>query len=236
MLKLNGIDAGYGKLGVLWDVSFNIDEGEFVALLGANGVGKTTTLRTIAGLIRPTKGEVWFMDRRIDGKPVQDITKSGISFVTDDGCLFSGMTVHENILMGAYIIRDRQKIKELLDMVLELFPVLAERKDQAVGTLSGGERKMVSIARGLMSGARLMLVDEPSLGLAPKLVLAVFETLKELTKRGMTILLVEQNVNATLKIVDRAYVVEHGRIVLEGSSKELRENPEIRKAYLGIEE
>ena len=235
MLKLNSINAGYGKLGVLWDISFNIDEGEFVALVGSNGAGKTTILRTISGLVNPTKGEIWFKDQRIDGKPVQDITKAGISFVTDDGCLFAGMTVYENILLGAYTLNDKQKIKRLLHHVLELFPVLAERKNQRVATLSGGERKMVAIARGLMSEAKLMLVDEPSLGLAPKLVSAVFETLRELTRRGMTILLVEQNVNTTLKIVDRGYVMEQGKIVLEGSSKELRENKEIKKSYLGIE-
>jgi branched-chain amino acid transport system ATP-binding protein len=234
MLKLCSINAGYGKLGVLWDISFNVGEGEFVALVGPNGAGKTTTLRTIAGLIKPTKGEIWFMDQRIDGKPVQTITKSGISFVTDDGCLFSGMTVYENILLGAYTINDKQKIKRLLHYVLELFPALVERKDQKVATLSGGERRMVAIARGLMSESKLMLVDEPSLGLAPKLVLAVFETLRELTKRGLAVLLVEQNVNTTLKMVDRGYVIEHGKIVLEGSSKELRENKEIKKSYLGI--
>ncbi|HWQ40740.1 MAG TPA: ABC transporter ATP-binding protein [Desulfosporosinus sp.] len=235
MLKLSSIDAGYGKLGVLRDVSLDVKKGEFVALVGPNGVGKTTTLRTIAGLIKPTKGEILFMGQRIEGTPVQKITKLGISFVTDDGCLFSGMTVHENLLLGAYIIHDKAKVKRLLKVVLELFPRLAERKTQIVGTLSGGERKMVAIARGLMSDPKLMLVDEPSLGLAPKLVLAVFESLKELTKRGVTILLVEQNVNTTLKIVDRGYVIEQGHIMLEGSSKELGENEYIRKSYLGIE-
>lgn len=234
MLKLNNINAGYGKLGVLWNISLNVQKGEFVALVGPNGVGKTTTLKTIAGLIKPAKGEIWFMDQRIDGKPVQKITKQGISFVTDDGCLFSGMTVQENLLLGAYIIKDKEKVKSLLREVLELFPRLGERRKQVVGTLSGGERKMLAIARGLMSNPKLMLVDEPSLGLAPKLVLAVFESLKELTKRGVTVLLVEQNVNTTLKIVDRGYVIEQGQIVLEGGSKELSENEHIRKSYLGI--
>lgn len=235
MLKLSNVNAGYGKLGVLRNISLDVSKGDFVALVGPNGVGKTTTLRTIAGLITPSKGEIIFMDQRIEGKPVQTITKLGISFVTDDGCLFSGMTVHENLLLGAYIINDKEKVKRLLKEVLELFPRLAERKNQTVGTLSGGERKMVAIARGLMSDPKLMLVDEPSLGLAPMLVLAVFESLKELTKRGVTVLLVEQNVNTTLKIVDRGYVIEQGQIVLEGSSKELRENEHIKKSYLGIE-
>lgn len=235
MLKLSCVNAGYGKLGVLWDVSLNVKKGEFVALVGPNGVGKTTILRTIAGLIKPTKGEIYFMDQRIEGKAVQNITKLGISFVTDDGCLFSGMTVYENLFLGAYIINDKETVKRLLQEVLELFPRLAERKNQTVGTLSGGERKMVAIARGLMSDPKLILVDEPSLGLAPKLVLAVFESLKELTKRGVTVLLVEQNVNTTLKIVDRGFVIEQGQIVLEGSSKDLRENEHIKKSYLGVE-
>lgn len=234
MLKLSKVNAGYGKLGVLWDISLSVNQGEFVALIGPNGVGKTTTLRTIAGLVKPTSGEILFMGQRIDEKQAQQITRLGISFVTDDGCLFSGMTVYENLLLGAYIIRDKEKVKALLKDVLELFPRLAERKKQIAGTLSGGERKMLAIARGLMSSPKLMLVDEPSLGLAPKLVLAVFETLKELTNRGVTVLLVEQNVNTTLKIVDRAYVLEQGQISLEGSSSELLENEHVRKSYLGI--
>ncbi|MFZ5945622.1 MAG: ABC transporter ATP-binding protein [Bacillota bacterium] len=234
MLKLSNIDAGYGKLGVLWDISLSVNQGEFVALIGPNGVGKTTTLRTIAGLVKPTAGEIAFMEKRIDQKPTQEITRLGISFITDDGCLFSGMTVYENLLLGAYSIRDKEKVKVLLKDVLELFPRLAERKKQFAGTLSGGERKMLAIARGLMSDPKLMLVDEPSLGLAPMLVLAVFETLKKLTTRGVTVLLVEQNVNTTLKFVDRAYVLEQGQIVLEGSSSKLSENEHVRKSYLGI--
>lgn len=235
MLELSNISAGYNKLGVLWNISFNVNKGEFVALIGPNGVGKTTTLRTIAGIVKPTNGEVRFLDQRIDGLPVHQVTKLGVSFVTDDGYLFSGMTVLENLYLGAYTIRDKEKVKVLLHDVFDLFPRLAERKRQFAGTLSGGERKMLAIARGLMSNPKLMLVDEPSLGLAPKLVMAVFETLKDLTIRGVTVLLVEQNVNTTLKIVDRGYVIEHGQIVQEGSGKELRENEHVRKSYLGIE-
>lgn len=234
MLKLNNVNSGYGKLQVLWDISFHVEPGEFVAIVGPNGVGKTTTLRTIAGLVKPTKGEIWFLDERIDGKPVQKLTKAGISFVTDDGNLFSDMTVKENLLLGAYTVKDKKQIHESLENVLELFPRLAERSSQRVGTLSGGERKMVAIARGLMSNPKLMLVDEPSLGLAPKIVLQVFETLKELTHRGVTVLLVEQNVNTTLKMVDRGYVIEQGQIILEGKSKDLREDEHIKKSYLGI--
>lgn len=234
MLKLINIQAGYGKLGVLWDVSFSVEKGEFVALVGPNGAGKTTTLRAISGIVKPTKGEIHFMGQRIDGLPVQEIMRRGISYITDDGCLFSGMTVRENLMLGSYIIKDKKKAEELLAGVLELFPRLSERAKQTAGTLSGGERKMLAIARGLMSDPKMMLVDEPSLGLAPKLVLAVFETMKELTRRGVTVLLVEQNVNTTLKIADRGYVIEHGQIVQQGSSQELRENEHIKKAYLGF--
>lgn len=234
MLKLSNINAGYGKLGVLWNVSLEVNEGKFVALLGPNGVGKTTVLRTISGIVTPTQGEIWFMGKKINGLPVHQITRLGISYVTDDGCLFSGMTVMENLLMGAYTINDKKKVKNLLEKVFELFPRLAERNKQFAGSMSGGERKMLAIARGLMLEPRLMLVDEPSLGLAPKLVLDVFKTLKQLTTVGVTVLLVEQNVNTTLKIVDSGYVLEQGSIVEEGSSQELRENDHIKKTYMGI--
>ena len=234
MLKLSNIYAGYGSIGVLWDVSLEVKEGEFMALLGPNGVGKTTTLRTISGIIAPSQGEISFMKKRINGLPVQHIIRMGISYVTDDGCLFSGMTVMENLLLGAYTIKDKNKVKDSLENVFELFPRLEERKKQLAGSMSGGERKMLAIARGLMPDPKLLLVDEPSLGLAPKLVVDVFNTLKELTARGVTVLLVEQNVNTTLKIVDRGYVLEQGSIVESGTSQELRESDHVRKAYLGI--
>lgn len=234
MLKLNNVNAGYGNIGVLWDVSLEVKAGEFIALLGPNGSGKTTTLRTISGIVTPSKGEICFLDKKINGLPVQQLTKMGISFVTDDGCLFSGMTVLENLMLGAYIINDKKKIEASLKDVFLLFPRLEERKKQVAGSMSGGERKMLAIARGLMSEPKLLLVDEPSLGLAPKLVLDVFNTLRELTTRGVTILLVEQNVNTTLKIVDRGYVLEQGSIVESGTSEELRSNEHIKKSYLGI--
>lgn len=234
MLTLNNIDAGYGKLTVLNDVSLNIQKGEFVALLGSNGAGKTTTLKTISGLVRPTQGEIQFLDKRIDQLSVQQITSLGISFITDDGCLFSGMTVKENLLMGSYLVRDKNRKQELFEKALTLFPRLGERIKQPAGTLSGGERKMLAIARGLMSDPKLMLIDEPSLGLAPLVVLSVFETLKGLTSTGVTILLVEQNVNTTLQIVDRGYVLEDGMIVSEGEANELLCSEHIQRAYLGI--
>lgn len=233
MLTLNNIDAGYGKLSVLSNVSMNIQKGEFVALLGSNGAGKTTTLRTISGLVRPTKGNIEFEGQRIDQLTVQQITGLGISFITDDGYLFSGMTVKENLMMGTYLVRDKVRKQELYENTLNLFPRLRERIKQAAGTLSGGERKMLAIARGLMSDPKLMLIDEPSLGLAPLIVLSVFETLKSLTTTGVTILLVEQNVNTTLQIVDRGYVLEDGAIVSEGLAKDLLCSEHIQRAYLG---
>lgn len=234
MLEVTNINSGYGHLQVLWDVSLNVSEGEFVALVGPNGAGKTTTLRTIAGLIELRAGGVKFMERQIGGTPAYQVSRMGISFVPEDLNLFTGMSVHENLLMGAYVIRDKKKVEDSLEFVFDLFPVLKERRNQLAGTLSGGERKMLGVARGLMSAPRLILVDEPSLGLAPMLVLDVFEALKELKQRGATILLVEQNVNTTLHITDRAYVLEQGKIVLEGKSQDLLENEHVKKAYLGI--
>jgi branched-chain amino acid transport system ATP-binding protein len=234
LLEVTNINSGYGHLQVLWDVSLNVSEGEFVALVGPNGAGKTTTLRTIAGLIELRAGEVKFMERQIGGTPAYEVSRMGISFVPEDLNLFTGMSVHENLLMGAYVIRDKKKVEDSLEFVFDLFPVLKERRSQLAGTLSGGERKMLGVARGLMSAPRLILVDEPSLGLAPMLVLDVFEALKELKQRGATILLVEQNVNTTLHITDRAYVLEQGKIALEGKSQDLLENEHVKKAYLGI--
>jgi len=234
VLEVKGLDSGYGFLQVVWDVSFHVSEGEFVALLGPNGAGKSTTLRTIAGLLSPMAGEIIFSGKPIGGLPAHKISQMGISFVSETLNLFTGMSVRENLLLGAYTVRDRQKQQDSLDFVFELFPRLKERANQLAGTLSGGERKMLAIARGLMSDPVLLLVDEPSLGLAPKLVLAVFDALETLRQRGVTILLVEQNVNTTLHITDRAYILEQGRIVLEGKSADLLENEHVRNAYLGL--
>ena len=234
MLKLENVDAGYGKLGILWDVSLEVKEGEFVALVGPNGAGKTTTLRAISNIITPTKGKITCDGKEITKLSVQEITKAGLSYITDDGALFSGMTVQQNLKMGAYSIRDKVQIQESYERVLQMFPRLKERLKQNAGTLSGGERKMLAIARGLMSNPKAMLIDEPSLGLAPNIVLQVLETLKQLTVNGVSILLVEQNVNTTLKVTDRAYVLEDGRVVLSGNSAELLASDHIQKAYLGI--
>lgn len=234
MLEVKSLGAGYSYLQVVWDISLNVVGGEFVALIGPNGAGKTTTLKTITGLLKPMQGEIRFLDRVTNELHTQEITRMGLSLVPEDTRLFAGMTVLDNLLLGAYILKDRKKIRDTLDFVLQLFPRLGERKNQLAGTLSGGERKMLAIGRGLMSKPKLLMVDEPSLGLAPKLVLAVFDALKQLRQEGVTILLVEQNAYTALEISDRAYVLEHGRVALEGDSKKLLENEYVRNAYLGI--
>lgn len=234
MLTINHLDASYGFLQILWGVSLEVAAGEFVALIGPNGAGKSTTLRTIAGLLAPKGGEILFKGQSIGGLPVHKVSRLGISYVSESLNLFTDMSVRENLLLGAYTVQDKQKQLAGLEFVFDLFPRLAERRNQLAGTMSGGERKMLAIARGMMSSPELMLVDEPSLGLAPYLVADVFNSLKRLQARGVTILLVEQRVNATLEITDRAYVLEHGRIVLEGPSHQLKTNEHVRKAYLGF--
>jgi branched-chain amino acid transport system ATP-binding protein len=234
LLEIKNIDAGYGFLQVLWDVNLHVEEGEFVALVGPNGAGKTTTLRTIAGLVDPKDGEIVFQGERLNGVPAHEICHRGISYISETLNLFTQMTVHENLLLGAFIIDDRDAQQKSLSFVYELFPRLEERQGQLAGTLSGGERKMLAIGRGIMSNPKLLLVDEPSLGLAPNLTVDVFNALETLRQTGVTILLVEQNVNTTLKITDRGYVLEQGSIVLEGDSKELLANQHVKEAYLGI--
>lgn len=234
MLELKNVNANYDFLQILWDVSLHVDEGEFVALVGPNGAGKTTTLRTIAGLLKPTGGDIMFQNRSLLTVPPHEIVHNGISFISESLNLFTDMSIRDNLLLGAYIIKDKQKILEVLDFVFELFPRLKERQGQLAGTLSGGERKMLAIARGIMSEPSMLLVDEPSLGLAPYLTVNVFNALKRLQETGVTILLVEQNVNTTLKITNRAYVLEQGQIVMEGNSTDLLKDDHIKTAYLGI--
>jgi branched-chain amino acid transport system ATP-binding protein len=234
LLEIKNINAGYGFLQVLWDVSLHVEEGEFVALVGPNGAGKTTTLRTIAGLVDPTQGDIVFKGQSMLEVPAHKIVHEGIAFISENLNLFTDMSVRDNLLLGAYIIRDKQQIEEKLNFVFELFPRLEERQGQLAGTLSGGERKMLAIGRGIMSEPSLLLVDEPSLGLAPNLTINVFRALEKLRQSGVTILLVEQNVNTTLKITDRAYVLEQGHIVMEGKSQELLQNDHVKSAYLGI--
>ena len=234
MLELKAVNTSYDFLQILWDVSLKVDDGEFVALVGPNGAGKTTTLRTVAGLLTPKSGEVLFKDKSVGHLPAHEVSRLGISYISEGLNLFTDMSVRENLLLGAYAVNDRKQELETLEFVYHLFPRLKEREKQLAGTMSGGERKMLAIARGMMSNPELLLVDEPSLGLAPHLTHDVFRALLELRNRGVTILLVEQNVNATLEITDRAYVLEHGRIAMEGPSEEMKANEHVRNAYLGI--
>lgn len=234
MLEIKKINAGYGFLQILWDVSLKVEKGEFVALLGPNGAGKTTTLKTIAGLVQPSSGDILLEGESIKDLPAHLICKDKISYISEKLNLFTAMTVEENLILGAYTIKDKEQKAKSLEFVYELFPRLEERKRQLAGTLSGGERKMLAIGRGIMSSPEVMLVDEPSLGLAPNLTMDVFNALQTLSERGVTILLVEQNVYTTLKITDRAYVLEQGKIVSEGKSSELLNEPHIKQAYLGI--
>lgn len=234
MLELKDLNSGYDFLQVLWDVSLKVDDGEFVALIGPNGAGKSTTLRTIAGIVQAKSGEVIFDGKPITGEPAHLVSRMGISYVSEALNLFTDMSVRENLLLGAYAVKEREVQLETLEYIFELFPRLEERRDQLTGTMSGGERKMTAIARGMMSNPTLMLVDEPSLGLQPNLTYDVFDALLKLRDQGVTILLVEQNVNATLDITDRAYILEQGRIVMEGPSKEVKADDHVRNAYLGI--
>jgi len=230
MLKIEGIDVYYGVIRALKEVSLTVNDGEIVTLIGANGAGKTTTLRTISGLIRPKKGTITFDGQDLTRMAPNEIAGLGILQVPEGRRVFSNLTVMENLLMGAYLRRD--DISRELDWVFSLFPRLKERQKQKAGTLSGGEQQMLAISRALMGKPRVILLDEPSLGLAPLLVLNIFETIKEINGQGVTILLVEQNAYMALQIAHRAYVIETGRVVTEGTGKELLNNDAVKKSLL----
>ena len=234
MLEVSNINTFYGKVQALWDVSLRIDEAEIVALVGANGAGKTTLLKTISGLLCSTSGRVEFLGNRIDGLAPHSITELGISHVPEGRKLFPVMSVRENLEMGAYPYHAWKRKEETLEQVYHVFPRLRDREGQLARTLSGGEQQMVALARGLMARPRLCMVDEPSSGLAPILVLELFQVIQSLREQGITVLLIEQNVRHTLEIADRAYVIENGRIVSEGKSSELLQSDHVRKAYLGL--
>ena len=234
MLKASGLDVFYGDVQVLWDVSFEVRQGEIVALIGANGSGKTTTLATLSSLLKPRKGTVEFEGQPIHTRAPHDMVTFGIAHVPEARRLFPEMSVRENLLLGALTPDAKRSRPEMLEKVYALFPRLKEREKQQAGTLSGGEQQMAAIGRGLMSKPRLLMLDEPSLGLSPLLVGEIFRVLGEVHQAGVTVLLVEQNVFKTLSVADRAYVLENGRIVLEGTGAELLANPHIRQAYLGI--
>ena len=234
MLEVSNIDTFYGRVQALWGVSLRIDEAEIVALIGANGAGKTTLLNTISGLLRPASGSVEFLGKRIDGLAPHTIVELGISHIPEGRKLFADMTVRENLEMGAYPYHAWKLKEETLEQVYQVFPSLKEREGQLARTLSGGEQQMLAMGRGLMLRPRLCMFDEPSYGLAPTLLLEVFQVIKSLREQGITILLIEQNVRHTLEIADRAYVLENGRIALEGEGKELLQEELVRKAYLGL--
>jgi len=232
MLSIAGLRAGYGKIEVLHDVALSIEQGQIVTLIGANGAGKTTLLKTISGLIRPAAGSIDFEGESIVRRPPHKIVARGLSHVPEGRAILKRMTVLDNLRMGAYVRSDSEVGRDI-DSVFVRFPVLAERRDQMAGTLSGGEQQMLAIGRALVARPRLLLLDEPSLGLAPKFVTRIFLTLRELKQEGKTILLVEQNARQALQVADRGYVMERGRIVLTGSGQELLNTPEVRQTYLG---
>jgi branched-chain amino acid transport system ATP-binding protein len=236
MLKLARIDVYYGNIQALWEVSLEVGEGELIAIVGSNGAGKSTILRTISGLIKPGKGSIQFGSTRVDCCSPDEIVRLGISMVPEGRELFPRMSVRENLELGAaYVERAYGQSAESLDRVYELFPLLRERSGQLAGTLSGGEQQMLAIGRALMSRPRLLMMDEPSLGVAPLVVKDIYKTIVNLKRRGLTILLVEQNARAALAVADRGYVLETGQIVLQGTARQLCDSPEVQRAYLGKE-
>lgn len=233
MLKINDINVYYGAIHAIKGISLEVNEGEIVTLIGANGAGKSTTLRTISGLLKPRTGSIEFEGKNIAGMAAQNIVKAGISQVPEGRRVFANMTVMENLDLGAFTRKDKAGIAQDLKMVFERFPRLEERKNQEAGTLSGGEQQMLAMGRALMSRPRLLLMDEPSMGLAPLLIKEIFSIIEDINKEGTTILLVEQNANMALSIANRAYVLETGRITLSGDAKELAASESVKKAYLG---
>jgi branched-chain amino acid transport system ATP-binding protein len=234
VLEVSNLNVFYGKSQALRDVSLKVGEGEIVALVGANGAGKTTLLNTVSGLLRPASGRVEFLSKRIDRLAPHKIVRLGICQIPEGRKLFSDMTVGENLEMGAYSAEAWKRKGKTLEQVYQVFPVLKERRKQSASKLSGGERQMVAIGRGLMSNPKLCMFDEPSYGLAPKLFSEVLEVIRRLREEGITIFLVEQNVRQTLETADRAYLLENGQIILEGKGKDLLQNEQVKTAYLGL--
>ncbi len=233
MLTLKNVSVSYGAIEALTGINLQVNQGEVVTLIGANGAGKTTTLRTITGLLEPRNGSVVYEGEDISGAPTHTLVSKGIAMSPEGRGVFANLSVRENLDMGAYIYNDKQRILKDMQHGFDIFPRLKEREKQKAGTLSGGEQQMLAMARAMMSRPRLLLLDEPSLGLAPLLVHTIFEAIDNIRAEGTTILLVEQNANAALHHSDRAYVLETGRIVMEGSSKELAADPKVKEAYLG---
>ena len=234
MLQISNIDVGYGDLPVLWDVSLEVDQGSVVAMVGPNGAGKTTTLKTVMGLLRPTKGSISFMGQDITKTPTHKIVNMGLCLVPEWRGTFSTLTVLENLELGAFPKAARPKKAESMKRVFEIFPILAERQSQKAGTLSGGQRQMLAIGRALMLQPKLLILDEPSLGLAPLIVDDIFEVIKQISTEGISILIVEQNVNLALEIAEYGYVIETGRIVQHDTGANLLSDERVRAAYMGI--
>ncbi|MCD6471585.1 ABC transporter ATP-binding protein [Candidatus Aerophobetes bacterium] len=234
MLKVDKIEVKYGGMPVIHEVSFEINEGELVSMVGANGAGKTTILKTIEGRLHPTKGKIEFENEDISKSSTSDAVRRGITYIPQERRIFTPLSVEENLRLGAYSLKDKEKIEENLEYVYKLFPILKERRKQKGGTFSGGEQQMLAIARGLMASPKLLMLDEPSLGLMPKLVTEVLEVVKKLSEEGHTILLVEQNVREALELADRAYVLQTGRTIQEGTGEELLQSDIVKKAFLGI--
>ena len=234
MLEVSGIDVFYGDLQVLWDVSFEVRDREILVLVGANGAGKSTTLKTISGLLKPRKGSITFDGVRLDTLSPDKVIGNGVVHVPEARRLFREMSVEENLVMGSLSPEARKKRAQTMEWVYELFPRMKERRKQPAGTLSGGEQQMCAIGRGLMALPKILMFDEPSLGLSPILVQDIFGIVKRINKEGVTVLLVEQNVRQTLALCDRAYVLENGRVVLEGTGKDLMNDAHVKEAYLGI--
>jgi len=233
MLKVEELDVYYGNIQALKGISLEVNEGEIVTLIGANGAGKSTLLKTLSGLLKPKAGLINYMGNSIAGKPAQGIVKAGISHVPEGRRVFANMTVEENLELGAYLRKNSKEIRKDFEKVYELFPRLLERRKQLSGTLSGGEQQMLAMGRAIMAKPKLLLLDEPSMGLAPLMVKTIFQIIEEINREGTTILLVEQNANVALSIANRAYVVETGRVVLSGPAAELQASEQIKKAYLG---
>jgi branched-chain amino acid transport system ATP-binding protein len=234
MLNVEGVSAHYDGVQALWGVSLEVREGEIVALVGSNGAGKTTLLRTISRLVPMSEGTIMLDDRDLGRAGAHDVVAGGVAHVPEARQLFQMMTVRENLELGAYLPAPRSRVQETLAHVYDLFPILRERENQLAGTLSGGEQQMLAIGRGLMLRPRLLLLDEPSLGLAPLVVSSIFQTIRRVNAEGVTVLLVEQNVNHALALATTAYVLENGRIVLHGSASELANTPHVKRAYLGL--
>ena len=234
MLRVEKLEVFYGKVQALWGVSFEVRDGEIVALVGANGAGKTTTIKTISGLLRPAAGSILLNDQRLDQSTPAAMVELGVIHVPEGRKLFPQMTVRDNLLLGGYAPGARMQRPQRLNDVFDIFPMLRDRQGQLAGTLSGGEQQMVAIGRGLMAGPKILMLDEPSLGLAPIMVEEMFRVIREINQRGVTVLLVEQNTENALELAHRGYVLESGRVVLEGSGRDLLANARVREAYLGL--